>query len=144
MCEKGTADYFSSPKWPEFSKNPKKTSPRTLNQLHQLALVNVLAQLVTKIDFRKLKQQLRMVEIFCFSYNQCRESNVIYEKGQNVVYRKTMPASLLSPYNHRERVKHLSFSYKCDSFLLKTETQKLLWIIFPKFRVDDLGILSKT
>ena len=108
MCEKGTADYFSSPKWPEFSKNPKKTSPRTLNQLHQLALVNVLAQLVTKIDFRKLKQQLRMVEIFCFSYNQCRESNVIYEKGQNVVYRKTMPASLLSPYNHRERVKHLS------------------------------------
>ena len=107
MCQTATAGYLLSPKWPEFSKNPKKTSPRILNQLHQFALANVLAQFVMKLDFRSLKQQLRMVEIFYFSCIQCRESNVIYKKGQNVVFSKTIPASLLSPYNHRERVKHL-------------------------------------
>ena len=104
---KGNGRLFSSPKWQEFSKNRRKTSPGILNQLHQFASANILAQLVMKNNFRSLKQQLSMVEIFDFSCNHCRESNVIYEKSQNIMFSKTIPNSLLSPYKHRERGKHL-------------------------------------
>ena len=141
MCQEGTAGYFSSPKWPEFSKNPKKISPRILNQLHQFALANVLAQLVMKIDFRSLKQQLRMVEIFYFSCSQCRGSNVIYEKGQNVVFSKTIPALLLSPYNHRERVKHLIlFRINVIHFYYRQRPQNCSEYFF---QMPSLRILSK-
>ena len=110
-------------------------------QLHQFVLANVLAQLVMKIDFRSLKQQLRMVEIFYFSCNQCRGSNVIYEKGQNVVFSKTIPALLLSPYNHRERVKHLIlFRINVIHFYYRQRPQNCSEYFF---QMPSLRILSK-
>ena len=132
---------FRHPNDHEFSKNPKKISPRILNQLHQFALANVLAQLVMKIDFRSLKQQLRMVEIFYFSCNQCRGSNVFYEKGQNVVFSKTIPALLLSPYNHRERVKRLIlFRINVIHFYYRQRPQNCSEYFF---QMPSLRILSK-
>ena len=84
-----------------------------------------------KIDCRSLKQQLRVVKIFHFSCNQFRENNVIYEKGQKFVFSKTIPASLLSLYNHRERVKYLIlFRINVIHFYYRQRPKKLLWILF--------------
>ena len=90
---------FEKP-WKNFTKNPKSTLSICISKPN--------SWLVTKIDFRTWKHQLRMFEkIFDFSCNPCREINVVCQKGPNVVFSKTMPTSFLSSFNHRETVKHL-------------------------------------
>ena len=45
---------------------------------------------------------------------------------------KTIPASLLSPYSHRQRVKHLIlFHINVTHFYYRQRPKKLLWILSP-------------